>query len=69
LLDLSALSALTSWAYRLQGVENEVEDDLLKLDPITCNNIGRLDTALQRGSRLLRHIVESAGRGTETAAT
>ena len=38
-------------------------------DPITCNNIGRLDTALQRGSRLLPHIAESAGRGTETAAT
>jgi hypothetical protein len=28
------LSALTSWAHRLQGVENEVDDDLLKLDPI-----------------------------------
>jgi hypothetical protein len=62
-------SALTSWAHRLQGVENEVEDDLLKLDPITCNNIGRLDTALQRGSRRLRHIAEYAGRATETAAT
>jgi hypothetical protein len=62
-------SALTSWAHRLQGVDNEVEDDLLKPDPITCNHIGSSDTALQRGSRLLRHIAESAGRGTETAVT
>ena len=40
-------SALTSWAHRLQGVENGVEDNLLKLDPITCNNrqVGHCFTA------------------------
>ena len=31
-------SALTDCAHRLQGVENKVEHNLLKLDPITGND-------------------------------
>src|SRR6185437_3560870 len=31
-------NALTFCGHCLQGVENEVKDDLLKVDPITCND-------------------------------
>jgi len=36
--DYHLSSAHTNCAHRLQGIENEVKDDLLKLDPITGND-------------------------------